>query len=178
MSAAERELAQKVGRLSVTAFTLLNKADYLDEAGLAEAMDFTRRVLGNAMVYPLSARAALDRGDPGIDAFAADFRRYLAGKRVTDLRSSAVAQARRIAGALLDEVMLTRRAVQLAAGDAAKRVAQFGERLAEVAVRGRDAVTVVNAESARQLMALNDAADTDGPRLGREVARNWPRPRR
>jgi GTP-binding protein EngB required for normal cell division len=171
VSAAERELYDKVSRLSVTAFTLLSKADYLDEAGLAEAMDFTRRILGNAMVYPLSARAALDRGDPGFDAFAADFRRYLAGKRVTDLRSSAVAQARRIAGALLGEVMLTQRAVQLAAGDAANRVAQFGERLAEVAVRGRDAVTVVNAESARQLMALNDAAGTDGPRLGREVAR-------
>jgi GTP-binding protein EngB required for normal cell division len=171
VSAAERELYDKVSRLSVTAFTLLNKADYLDEAGLAEAMDFTRRVLGNALVYPISARTALDRGDPGFDAFAADFRHYLAGKRVTDLRSSAVAQARRIAGSLLDEVMLTRRAVQLAAGDAANRVAQFGQRLAEVAVRGRDAVVVVNAESARQLMALNDAAETDGPRLGREVAR-------
>ena len=171
VSAAERELYEKVSRLSVTAFTLLNKADYLDEAGLAEAMDFTRRVLGNTLVYPLSARTALDRGDPGFDAFAADFRRYLAGKRVTDLRSSAVAQARRIAGSLLDEVMLTQRAVQLAAGDAANRVAQFRQRLAEVAVRGRDAVAVVNAESARQLMALNDAAETDGPRLGREVAR-------
>jgi Dynamin family len=171
VSAAERELYDKVNRLSVTAFTLLNKADYLDEAGLAEAVDFTRRVLGNALVYPLSARTALDRGDPGFDAFAADFHRYLADRRVTDLRSSAVAQACRIAGSLLDEVMLTRRAVQLAAGDAANRVAQFGRRLAEVAVRGRDAVAVVNAESARQLMALNDAAETVGPRLGREVAR-------
>ena len=101
VSAAERELYDKVIGLSVTVFTVLNKADYLDEAGLAEAMDFTRRILGNAMVYPLSARAALDRGDPGFDAFAADFRRYLTGKRVTDLRSSAVAQARRIAARCL-----------------------------------------------------------------------------
>jgi GTP-binding protein EngB required for normal cell division len=171
VSAAERELHAKVSRLSVTAFTVLNKADYLDEAGLAEATDFTRRVLGNALVYPLSARAALDGGDPGFDAFAADFRGYLAGKRATDLRSSAIARARRIAGSLLDEVALTRRAAQLAAGDAVERVTRFGERLAEVAVRGRDAAAVVNAESARQLMALNDAAETDGLRLGREVAR-------
>ena len=171
VSAAERELYAKVSRLSVTAFTLLNKADYLDEAGLAEALDFTRRVLGNPLVYPLSAHAALDGGDPGFDAFAADFRGYLAGKRVTDLRSSAVARARRIADALLDEVALTFRAVQLAAADAAERVVQFGERLAEVALRGRDAVIVVNAESARQLIALNDAAETDSLRLGREVAR-------
>ena len=46
-------------------------------------------------------------------------------------------QARRIAGSLLDEVALTRRAAQLAAGDAADRVTRFSERLAEVAVRGR-----------------------------------------
>jgi hypothetical protein len=49
------------------------------------------------------------------------------------------------------------------------RVTQFGERLAEVAVRGRDAVAVVNAEAARQLMALNDAAEADGPRLSRQI---------
>ena len=134
---------------------------------LAEATDFTRQVLGNALVYPLSARASLDGGDPGFDAFAADFRSYLAGKRVTDLRSSAVARARRIAGSLLDEVALTRRAAQLAAGDAAERVTQFGERLSEVAVRGRDAVAVVNAESARELRALNDAAEADGHAPGR-----------
>jgi hypothetical protein len=80
-------------------------------------------------------------------------------------------QARRVARSLLDEVALTRRAAQLNAGDAADRVERFGERLAEAAVRGRDAVAVVNAESARLLMALNDAAETDGPRLGGDISR-------
>jgi Dynamin family len=171
VSAAERELHDKVRRLSVAAFTLLNKADYLDEAGLAEATEFTRQILGDAAVYPLSARAALDGGDPGFDAFAADFRRYLADQRIADLRAAAVARARRCAISLLDEVALTQRAAQLAAGDAAERVARFGELLAEVAVRGGDAVAVINAESARQLTALNDAAEADGPRLGRQAAR-------
>jgi GTP-binding protein EngB required for normal cell division len=185
VSAAERDLYAKVADLSVVTFTVLNKADHLDAAGLAEAADFTGRVLAEASagpgspagqgtplrVYPLSARAALDGGDPGFGIFAADFKAYLARKRVSDLRTSAAAQARRIAGSLLDEVALTRRAAQLATGDAADRVQRFGERLAEVTVRGRDAVAVVNAESARLLMALNDAADADGPRLGDEVAR-------
>jgi GTP-binding protein EngB required for normal cell division len=178
VSAAERDLYAKVSSLSVATFTVLNKADHLDEAGLGEAAEFTGRVLAHASafpgapgtVYPLSARAALDGGDPGFDAFAADFEAYLASSRVRDLRSSAAAQARRIAGSLLDEVALTRRAAQLAAGDAADRVTRFGERLAEVAVRGRDAVAVVNAESARLLMALNDAAEADGPRLSRDIA--------
>ena len=183
VSAAERDLYAKVAGLSVATFTVLNKADHLDAAGLAEAADFTGRVLAEASagrgqpagqiaprrVYPLSARAALDGGDPGFDVFAADFQAYLADRRVLDLRSSAAARARRIAASLLDEVTLTRRAARLAAGDAADRVERFGERLAEVTVRGRDAVAVVNAESARLLMALNDAAAADGPRLGREV---------
>jgi len=172
VSAAERELHAKVNKLSVTAFTLLNKADYLDETALAEATDFTRQVLGTAIVYPLSARAALNGGDSGFDAFATDFRSYLAGKRVTDLRSSAIARARRIVCSLLDEVALTRRAAQLATGDAGDQVTRFSERLSDVAVRGRDAVAVVNAESARQLTALNDAAESDGRRLGRQVARH------
>ena len=178
VSAAERDLYAKVGGLSVTTFTVLNKADHLDEPGLAEASEFTRRVLGQAAgrpgrepgrVYAMSARAALDGGDPGFDEFTADFMAYLASQRVADLRASAIAQARRIARWLLDEVALTRRAAQLSAGEAADRVTRFGERLAEVAVRGRDAVAVVSAESARQLMALNDAAGADGPRLGRLV---------
>jgi GTP-binding protein EngB required for normal cell division len=178
VSAAERDLYAKVTALSVTTFTVLNKADHLDQAGLAETAEFTRRVLGEAAgrpgrepgpVYPLSARAALDGGDAGFDEFAADFAAYLASRRVTDLRSSAITQARRIARSLLDEVALTQRAAQLAAGDAADRVTRFGERLAEAAVRGRDAVAVVNAESARLLMSLNDAAEADGPRLGRRI---------
>ena len=175
VSAAERDLYAKVSGLSVATFTVLNKADHLDEAGLGEAAEFTRQVLARASadpgrIYPVSARAALDGGDPGFSAFATDFHAYLASSRVTDLRSSAIMQARRIACSLLDEVALTRRAAQLSAGDAADRVARFGARLAEVAVRGKDSVAVVNAESARLLMALNDAAEADGPRLARNIA--------
>ena len=80
-------------------------------------------------------------------------------------------RARRIARSLLDEVALTRRAAQLAAGDAADQVARFGERLAEVAIRGQDAVAVANAESTRLLKDLNAAAEADGPRLGGDITR-------
>ena len=52
---------------------VLNKADHLDEAGLAEAVGFTQRVLGevpgpadragaSGAVYPMSARDALTTG--------------------------------------------------------------------------------------------------------------------
>jgi GTP-binding protein EngB required for normal cell division len=173
VSASERDLLGRVAGLSVTTFAVLNKADHLDEDGLAEAVEFTRRVLGevgqSGTVYPMSARAALRGGDDGFAAFDADFLSYLSDRRVADLHTSAVAQARRIAESLLDEVRLTRRAAEMRAGDAAHRVEQFSARLAEVTVHGRDAVVVAEGESGRQLFALNDAADVDGPRLGRGV---------
>jgi hypothetical protein len=174
VSASERDLLGRVAGLSVMTFAVLNKADRLDEPGLAEAAAFTRRVLSEAghsgRVYPMSARAALDGGDAGFAAFETDFTAYLAARRRADLRASAIAQARRIANSLLDEVMVTRRAAEMRAGDAAARVRQFTERLTEVTVHGRDALIVVNGESGRLLFALNDAADQDGPRLGRVVS--------
>jgi len=174
VSASERDLLGRVAGLSVATFAILNKADHLDEAGLAEAVDFTRQVLAEAghsgMVYPMSARAALRGGDNGFTVFEADFTAYLSDRREADLHASAVAQARRIAGSLLDEVRLTRRAAEMRAGDAARRVEQFTARLAEVTVHSRDAVVVAEGESARLLFALNDAADAAGPRLGRETA--------
>jgi GTP-binding protein EngB required for normal cell division len=175
VSASERDLLRRVAALSVTTFAVLNKADHLDEPGLAEAAEFTRRVLVEAgqpdRVYPMSARAGLDGGDGGFAAFRADFTAYLSTRRHADLRASAIAQARRIAGSLLDEVTLTRRAAEMRAGEAADRVGQFSARLAEVTVHSRDAVAVVDAEAARLLFALNDGADLDTPRLAREISR-------
>jgi GTP-binding protein EngB required for normal cell division len=184
VSAAELDLLRKVSELSVTTFAVLNKTDRLDLAELAEAAEFTGRVLGEAAattghrdagqgqpcrVYPVSARAAINGGDPGFTEFAADFSTYLRDRRRADLTSSAVALTQRIASSLLDEVALTRRAVQLRATDAAGRVEQFSTRLAEVAVRSRDAVVIAHGEAGRLLFALNDAADRDGPRLARAV---------
>ena len=173
VSASERDLLSQVADLSVTTFAVLNKADHLDEAGLAETSEFTTQVLAEAghpgTVYPMSARAALRGRDAGFTAFETDFTAYLSSRREADLRASAIAQARRVAGSLLDEVALTRRAGEMRVGEAADRVEQFGARLAEVAVHSRDAVAVVDAESARLLSALNDAADEDAPRLSREI---------
>ena len=183
VSAGERDLLRRVADLSVRTFVVLNKADHLDEGGLAEAVGFTQQVLSavpgpadwagaSGAVYPMSARAALTpAGDPGFAAFAADFAAYLKTSRLSDLRLSAAGQARRIAISLQDEVTLTRRAAQMRARDAVTRVEEFGARLAEVAIHSRDAVAVVNAESGRLLFALNDAADQAVRRLREDVGR-------
>ncbi len=99
VSAGERDLLGQVAELSVTTFAVLNKADHLDEAELAEAVEFTRWVLGEAghpgMVYPMSARAALRGGDDGFAAFQTDFTAYLSARRKADL---ARRRWRRLAG--------------------------------------------------------------------------------
>jgi hypothetical protein len=50
----------------VATFAVLNKADHLDGPELAEAVEFTGRVLSEAghvaKVYPMSARSALSAG--------------------------------------------------------------------------------------------------------------------
>ncbi len=171
VSASERDLLGRVDGLSVATFVVLNKADQADAAGLAEAAEFTERVTSRATgrpvrVYPLSARAALSAGgDQGFAEFASDFRAYLDTARTTDLRRSAVARLRRVAGAGIDETVLARRAAQMRGSEAAERVAAFTARLGAVQVRGTAAADVAAAESKRMLAALNTAAGAETLRL-------------
>jgi GTP-binding protein EngB required for normal cell division len=68
ISAAERDLLGRVAELSVTTFAVLNKADHLDDAGLAEAAEFTQRVLSEAAAGPTNtdgSRAGSPAGRPG-----------------------------------------------------------------------------------------------------------------
>ena len=171
VSAAERELLGRVHALSVTTFVVLNKADYADVAGLAEAIEFTERVVSGvtgepAAVYPASARGALGPGgDAGFDAFAAEFTAYLDTARTADLRRSAAGQLRRVAGSLIDEVALARRAAQMVSDEAAGRVAAFTARLAAVAERATAAADMAAGESRRMLAGLNAAAERETARL-------------
>jgi small GTP-binding protein len=132
---------------------------------LAEALEFTERVAGEAtgrpvVVYPVSARAALSGGgDAGFSAFAKDFTAYLEQGRDADLRLSVAAHARRATGSLRDEATLARRAARMRTGDAAQRVEAFAARLAAVGARRQDAADLATAESARLLAGLNDAAE-------------------
>jgi small GTP-binding protein len=171
VSASERDLLSRVASLSVSRFVVLNKADYLDDPGLTEALDFTGRVVAQATgepakVYALSARGALAGvGDVGFEAFATDFRGYLETRRAADLERSVAAHLRRLTGSLLDEVTLARRAARMREGAAAERVAAFTGRLRTVQERGQEAEDLAAAESRRMLAELNEAAERETARL-------------
>jgi len=165
VSAAERQLISRVAKLSVSMFVVLNKADHLAGDELSEVLAFTTQVIAGAAgrparIYPVSARAALTAvGDAGFAEFAADFSAYLEQGRAADLRRSVDGHARRMAGSLRDEVLLTRRAAEMRGSDSAQRVQAFGARLAAVTDRRRDAADLVAADSRRMLTALNEAAE-------------------
>ena len=154
--------AGDIGRAGVAA---ADRTDANGSSELAEALEFTVRVAGEATkrptrVYPMSARAALSGGaDPGFSAFAADFTGYLDRGLTADLKLSVAAHARRMAESLRDEAVLARHAAQMRIGSAAGRVAEFTARLAAVGRRRQDATDLAQAEAARLLADLNAAAE-------------------
>ena len=186
VSASERDLLREVAGMSVVLFVVLNKSDYLDEAALAEATEFTSRVVAEATgrperLYPLSARAALTGGGPGVvpgvgaagdagfDAFAADFGSFLASGRLAALEESAARHARRICQQVLDEVALAQRAALLPGDEAKAQLTAFAGRL-DATTSGRlDAEDRASAQSRRLLDALNAAAGQAEPALAARI---------
>ncbi|HXW47530.1 MAG TPA: dynamin family protein [Streptosporangiaceae bacterium] len=171
VSASERDLLRRVAGMSVALFIVLNKADYLDQIALAEAEEFTARIVAEvtgrpAPVYPLSARSALGKaGDAGFTAFETDFTAYLDSGRVAGLEVSVTRHASRIAQQLLDEVALAQRAARLPGDEAAGQIAAFRARLDAVSGRRADAGDRAAAQSGRLLEALNTAAEQAVPLL-------------
>ncbi|MHB1434040.1 MAG: dynamin family protein, partial [Streptosporangiaceae bacterium] len=175
VSASERDLIARVAGASVSMFVVLNKADRLSSADLAEVLEFTDRVTARAAgrpvaIYPVSARAALSgAGDPGFARFLADLTGYLDARRDSDLRRSVERHARRMALSLRDEVLLSRRAGRAQGAEADERVLAFAARLAAVRDRRQDAADLVAAEARRLLATLNQAAEDDAAAAARRV---------
>jgi small GTP-binding protein len=176
VSASESELLHRVATLSVALFVVLNKSDYLEEPALAEALEFTARVVTEAAgrrqrVYPLSARAALsEAGDHGFDEFAADFTGYLDSDRVAGLELSVARHARTLGQQLLDEVVLAQRAARLQDEHAAAQIAAFSARLDAMTGRRVDAEDRATAQSGRLLDSLNESAGLALPELSGTIA--------
>jgi GTP-binding protein EngB required for normal cell division len=175
ISNAERELLAQVRAASVATFVILNKIDRLDEVERTAAVAFTERVIGpGTRIYPCSARVALSHGPAtdagrvdgtaaagggGFAAFAADFTQYLERDRAGGLLRSLTRQAADWAGALRDEVRVTRRADELRTGADAARVEAFRGELDAIEQRRREAADLVHAQAGHLLEQLNaDAA--------------------
>lgn len=165
ISASERDFLRQVREQAVTVFCVLNKADRLTAAELAETIAFTRQVVaselgGDVPVYALSARADLpaDAGPAasGLELFRDAFTRYVAGAGRADLAQSVGARAVRLARSVQDTQLVTIAALDLSADDLTTRLKNFQKAL-DAVQQQRAETAAIGAAAFRQLRA-----DTDG----------------
>jgi hypothetical protein len=177
ISAAERDLLVEVDRLAVQTFIVLNKADQLDEAELAEAVAFTRtacaRALGRAVhVYPCSARRGGD--DAGHLAFEKTYRDYIAERASSDLDAALTGHFARLATAMLDTVMLTEWGLHLAADASTDRVQLFADRVSAVGEQRRGLADRAWAAKRRVEGTVAQSAAQHSAELAADVERATP----
>lgn len=195
ISAAERELLERLLPSSVATFVVLNKADQLSPEDLATATAFTRRVVADAAgrelpVYVCSARQAVvgDSAESmtgwpgggskvdGISTFLADFTEYLRTGRASALLTSLRRHASGVVSRLQDEAAVAVRAVELQRGADAGKVRLFREHLDRMQRRQTDAEDLLRGESRRLLGELNaDAVRFEAEEARRILAalRDW-----
>jgi GTPase SAR1 family protein len=139
ISAAELEFLEEVDGETVELFFVLNKVDYLNEPDRAEALGFTEQVLTrtlgrDVMVYPVSARSALEaklENDPvrvresGLAGFELDFHEFLLRDKGRTVLTSAKDRALGVVADLRNSVDIEERTEQLSERDLADRLQQL-----------------------------------------------------
>ena len=118
VSAAEADLLRAISDRSVRTFVLLNKSDRLpDHVELAQALGFTERVCAGVTGAPVTVTACCARAgmtDPGFARFASDLTSYLHTFGHRDAERAQRAHVARLLTALLDQVRVRLRLLDLA----------------------------------------------------------------
>jgi GTP-binding protein EngB required for normal cell division len=180
ISASERDLLHQLRDKSMAVFCVLNKADRLDPAELADVIAYTGTVVSGALgnpvtIYPCTARAAFDpdpetAGRSGVGALTSALRAYLAERRDDDLDASISGHAARLCARYLDTALLTRRAAVTSSAADDDRIALFASRIGQADRWRADAADLARAEQQRMLHELNTAAAQAGPQLAAQAA--------
>jgi GTPase Era involved in 16S rRNA processing len=142
ISAAEKQLLQRVAATSTATFVLVNKADRLTTAELAEALAFTRQVCAesagrDASVYSCSARDG--REDAGFAAFAEALTTYLTERADTDVLRAIAGHFQRVVEAMRDDVLVRLRGLELTAAGQGRAADELRDRLVSIE-RSRGAI--------------------------------------
>ena len=143
-------------------FFLLNKADLLSEAELAESTAFARGVLSEAMgrpveVFPVSARRALDairngKSEPdrsGFPTFTEALDHFLCDGKDTALAAALAKGLSRLAGQARFQAELARAALNAPVEDLRRKLAAFEARRADMEQEKRDFSILLEAEVKR-----------------------------
>lgn len=155
ISAAERDLLQRVAALAVRTFVVLNKSDQLDQVELVEAVRFTESVCASLGIPSSSVQAvSARRADEGFVQFRDTFDDYLANRASVDASEGLRRHTLRIVAGLRDEAEVELRAIGLMHADDQSKVQAFADRVrstSAAAVDLDDAARVVERRLRRQL---------------------------
>jgi len=170
LSAAEASLLREVTDRSVRTFVMLNKADRLSAADLAEAVGFTERICAGVVGAPVqvvSCSALSGETDPGFRAFAGELRGYLRSSGERDTDRSVRAHATRALTAIVDEARLEAAAVTAATAGRSTTLGELRDHLAALSSR-RPAVHDRCAGALRRLRSeLDQSAAAAAPLISR-----------
>jgi GTPase SAR1 family protein len=179
ISEGERLFLEEVRAEAARMFFVLNKVDHLSERDRAEALAFTRQVIGEALgseprVYPVSARQALNAkvvGDSqeleesGLAAFERDFRRFLARDKGQVIVASVAGHARKLAADARNALDIERRALQIPIEELTDQTREM-ERVFAEALRSRDDIRALLRRDSEALVKL---VEDDLARLRQEA---------
>ena len=152
LSASEATLLAEVRARAVATFVVLNKADRLAPAELAETLGFLPSVLPGVDVLPCSARDGLNArlaGDDtaytasGMGAVADAVTRRITDRGHEDLDASIAAAARRVVDSLADETDVTLAALETRTTARREQVAAFRATLGALPGAAREATARV-----------------------------------
>ncbi len=174
ISRSEQQFLDHVRDESARTFFILNKADYLSERDLAEAVAFTEDVLASVLdrtvqVYPVSALRAIEPSETrghrheaattGFDRFVRDFRDFLLHDKGRVILASA---ARRLRKATIDEmnsVDVEERAMRIPEQEFAQVIAEIERAFADVRLARDDVRTLLRHASEELLSAVESDLD-------------------
>jgi GTP-binding protein EngB required for normal cell division len=175
---AEYDFLGEVRAYAGKVFFLLNKADLLSEAELAESAAFARGVLSEAMgrpveVFPVSARRALDalhNGEAGPDRsgfppFTEALDHFLRDGKDTALAAALAKGLSRLAGQARFQAELARAALAAPVEDLRRKLAAFETRRLDMEQEKRDFSVLLEAE-VKRLAERNLVADVEAFKAG------------
>lgn len=176
ISSGERAFLERVAEHAVRLFVVLNKADYLDSDGLGRTVEFTQRVVREAVpdwpgpVYPLSAKPGV--GDPGgLARFTKDLRRFLEQERAAAVADAARRSGQRALGLLRLALDLERRAAELPPEEIARRRLAFERTAAALADEHAADEALLEGAVRRAMAALDESLEPHRVALRTQAAR-------
>ncbi|HYV02046.1 MAG TPA: dynamin family protein [Actinomycetota bacterium] len=170
ISETERGFLVAVREESARMFFVLNKADYLTERDLAEAVEFTADVLREAIgrevqLYPVSARRALEAKTAGsaegaqasgFVEFERDFRDFLLHEKGLVILLSGARRLRKVVIDEVNSVDVEERALRIPEQEFARTIEDIEKAFSDVLVAREDVRTLLR-RSADRLVEMVEA---------------------